>query len=327
MVSTADGKSVSVELTTGATEGPFTAAALGAVTPADAATIKLVESGSEAARTFRLDVAPKVGFEGAITINYTLTNAFGTSSAATVSVTVTARPDPSADPLVRSISDAQAETVRRFARAQVDNFMRRAERLHGADCLPSGNGIRVTAIDMARDDDPRGGNDVRRDRNNGPEPVREGRTRHAGDATTAAASPSAVQACRPGKVAVWTGGAIELSTRDASTGATKIRATSSGLSAGIDTKVSDRVSVGVGVGYGKDRSRVGGDDGRVSAQSKVLAVYGSATPIDGMFVDGMVAQGVLDFDTRRLDSASGFGDLGGERRQVHRRLVGHGSRP
>ncbi len=305
--STSDGKTVSVDLTAGATEGPFTGASLGAISPADTATINLVQGGPETARTFRLDVTPKVRFGGKITINYTLTNVFGASSPATVTITVAARPDPSADPVVQALSDAQAEATRRFSRAQVDNFMRRAERLHGADCLASGNGIRLNAVDTARSGDARG-------RSGGPQADGGTPARATETPSKAPVTNRADPTCRPGELSVWTGGSIELSTRDASTRASKIRATSSGLSLGMDARVSNRASLGVGVGYGEDRSRVGGQAGRVSAQSTVVAVYGSLAPVEGMFVDGMVARGWLDFDTRRVDptsSAMAFGDRSG----------------
>ncbi|PVM93686.1 putative Ig domain-containing protein, partial [Caulobacter endophyticus] len=302
---TTDGKTVSVELTTGATEGPFTGATLGAVTPADAATVALVQGGTASARTFRLDVTPKVRFGGTIKINYTLTNVFGDSSTATVTLQVTARPNPAADPVVQAISDAQGEAARRFAQAQVDNFMRRAESLHGADCLASGSGVTLSAVDMDRTGDPRG-------RVGGPAPGGANRASDGsnGDAASNAEASAAARGCRPGDASVWTGGAISLSTRDASGDASKIRATSSGLSLGVDKRVSERASVGVGVGYGEERSRVGGDAGRVSAQSTVVAAYGSLAPADGLFIDGMVARGWLDFDTRRLDTTSGLTTLG-----------------
>jgi uncharacterized protein YhjY with autotransporter beta-barrel domain len=224
-----------------------------------------------------------------------------------VVITVAARPDPAADPLVQAVSDAQAEATRRFSRAQVDNFMRRAESLHGADCLASGNGVRLNPIDKVRSDDPRG-------RAGGPEPTRDGAANQERTPATERAASAEERACRRGDLSAWTGGSIELSTRDASSGASKIRATSSGLSLGVDARVSDRASIGVGVGYGQDRNRVGGQAGRVSAQSKVVAAYGSLTPVDGVFVDGMIARGWLDFDTRRLDATSGattFGDREG----------------
>jgi outer membrane autotransporter protein len=301
--STSDGKTVSIDLVAGATEGPFTGASLGAVSPADAATIDLVQGGTDTARTFRLDVTPKVRFGGKIIINYTLTNVFGASSPATVTITVAARPDPTSDPVVQAVSDAQAEATRRFSRAQVDNFMRRAERLHGADCLASGNGIRLNAVDAARSGDARG-------RSGGPRADGDTPARATETSAKAPVADRPDQTCRPGELSVWTGGSIELSTRDASTQASRIRATSSGLTLGVDARVSDRASLGVGVGYGEDRSRVGGEAGRVLAQSKVVAVYGSLTPVEGLFVDGMVARGWLDFDTRRVDLTSSATTLG-----------------
>ncbi|WP_426000809.1 putative Ig domain-containing protein [Caulobacter sp. DWR1-3-2b1] len=300
---TTDGKFVSVELTTGASEGPFTSAGLGAVTPVDAATINLVQGGTEAARTFRLDVTPKVRFGGTITVNYTLTNIFGVSSPATVTIEVSARPDPSADPTVQAISDAQAEAARRFSRAQVDNFMRRAESLHGVDCLVSANGVRLNPIDRQSGRDERG-------RTDGPQASPSGDESAQPVSDGAAARPESDRACHQGQLSVWTAGSIELSTRDASSNADKIRATSSGLTLGVDAKISDRANVGLGVGYGKDRSRIGDGAGRVAAQSKVLAAYGSFTPVDDMFIDLMIARGWLDFDTRRLDPTSGATTLG-----------------
>jgi len=127
---TGDGQSVSVDLTAGALNGPFTGAAVVSMTPADAATTQVVAIGSGASQAYRLDIVPAARFGGTIVIQYTLSNGVGTSAPATVTVTVTARPDPTLDPNVRGLSDAQAEAARRFGRAQVANFMRRTEQLH-----------------------------------------------------------------------------------------------------------------------------------------------------------------------------------------------------
>ena len=127
-----DGQPVVVDLTTGAAGGPFTAAAVTSVSPADQATATIVAGGTADARTFRLKVTPKARFNGTIEVGYTLANVFGTSVPAMVTINVTARPDPSQDAKVRAMSDAQAEAARRFSRAQVANFMSHAEALHGA---------------------------------------------------------------------------------------------------------------------------------------------------------------------------------------------------
>ncbi|MBN4668818.1 hypothetical protein HUS74_24930, partial [Pandoraea nosoerga] len=71
---------------------------------------------------------------------------------------VQARPDPRNDPDIAAISDAQAETTRRFARAQVSNFMRRAEQLHnGGGSAGLAMGVTLASRDgsapMQRPDD------------------------------------------------------------------------------------------------------------------------------------------------------------------------------
>ncbi|UYY57372.1 Ig-like domain-containing protein [Sphingomonas sp. S2-65] len=139
-----DGQTVSVMLTDGAREGPFTAATIVSVTPADQASATIVASGSGATQAYRLDVKAAARFGGTVVVTYTLSNAYGTSAPATVTVTVTARPDPTNDPNVRAISDAQAEATRRFARAQVGNFMRRTEQLHGSGSGTGGAQSNVT---------------------------------------------------------------------------------------------------------------------------------------------------------------------------------------
>ncbi|WP_241490905.1 autotransporter outer membrane beta-barrel domain-containing protein, partial [Sphingomonas sanguinis] len=61
----------------------------------------------------------------------------------------------------------------------------------------------------------------------------------------------------------------------------------------------------MGGGLGHDRSTVAGGAGRVNSDSQVLAVYGSVAPAQGLFVDGMLARGWLDYSLRRLDAGAG----------------------
>src|SRR3546814_2979509 len=57
--------------------------------------------------------------------------------------------DPSQDPDVSALSDAQAESTRQFARTQIDNFMRRAEALHnGGGSAGAGMGLQFAFRDM-----------------------------------------------------------------------------------------------------------------------------------------------------------------------------------
>ncbi|WP_313535284.1 Ig-like domain-containing protein [Sphingomonas sp.] len=337
---TGDGQRVSVDLTAGALNGPFTAAAVVGMTPADAAVTQVVASGSGASQAYRLDIVPAARFGGKIVIQYTLSNAVGTSAPATVTVTVAARPDPTLDPNVRAVSDAQAEAARRFGRAQVANFMRRTEQLHNGGgsskpqmgvSLASRDQRQIARVDPAFDayattitermrmsgEDPALGPIARR----GGAPFSGGgvpNTLPAGAARpvkagtpigAGAANGAPVLAAddgdhgdgqrRKGSVAIWSGGAIDIGTQDATSDRSKITATTSGLSTGADIKLAEGVLLGIGGGYSNDVSRIGGSAARVRSESRLVAAYASVTPVDGAFIDGMVGFGDLSFTTRR----------------------------
>jgi uncharacterized protein YhjY with autotransporter beta-barrel domain len=102
-----------------------------------------------------------------------------------------------------------------------------------------------------------------------------------------------------GGLALWTGGAIEIGTRDATTRRDKITASTQGLSGGIDMRIGDAATLGIGGGYGADLSEINGTAGRVRSNTSVIATYGSAMPVPDIFVDGVFGYGGLDFSTRR----------------------------
>ena len=308
--STTDGKTVSFDLTSAATEGPFTDADIVSITPTGAATATIIAGGTAAARTFRLDVTPKVRFSGTVRVAYRLANRFGFSAPATVTVKVTARPDPSADPVVRALSDAQAETTRRFSQTQVDNFMRRAETLHGTGGTRFDMGLRLASSDPS----------VLR-----PDPSRPDRGAVGSDAPPSVGSGrgprGGLVAREPGTVAFWSGGAITLGTRDPTSSRAKFSASTSGVSGGADIEVLDGLTLGVGGGYGHDSTSIAADPQSVgvgshpptahlSADTKLVAAYGSVSPVPGLFADAMVGHGWLSFDTRRDVSAMGGVALG-----------------
>ncbi len=295
-VSEADGQPVSIDLTAGASGGPFTAATITSVSPADQATATIVSGGTADARTFRLQVEPKAHFSGTIAVGYTLANTFGTSPPATVTITVTARPDPSRDANVRAMSDAQAEAARRFSRTQVANFMGHAETLHGDDCAKSVNGLRVSSTDRTYEQHVPG-QPTDSVTSNG-----ERRTEHTPEEL---ARKEVAPAGCSSRIGFWAGGTIDIGTRDAITGRSKIDATTSGLSAGVDLHVAKGITLGVGGGLGHDRSSVAGAGGQVNSDSQVLAIYGSVAPLRGLFVDGMIARGWLDYSLRRYDAGAG----------------------
>ncbi len=338
---TGDGQTVSVELTQGASEGPFIAATIVSVTPANAAGATITASGSAADRHYRLDVTPAARFGGTVVVTYTLSNQFGTSQPSTVTVTVQARPDPTLDPNIRAISDAQAESARRFAQTQTGNFMRRNEQLHGGGGAGATMGFRLSSRDGNTGYRPRGSTSaedalalsepmrdagledaahhgLRRNRGMGgagwARPIAGGKDGSRDGAVDGAVAPaSAPQAGgeaesgprRIGQLAIWTGGTVEVSTLDRTTRREKISASTGGLSAGVDVKLAPGLVIGVGGGYGEDTSKIGGDAARVQARNGVAAFYGSYTIAEGAFADFMLGYGSLDYRMRRIEANSG----------------------
>lgn len=294
--STSDNQTVTVDLTTGVDGSPFTAATIVGIAPVDAARAVLVAGGDATNRTYRLDVTPRARFDGTLVVRYTLSNGFGTSSPASVTVTVKARPDPSSDAVVRGISDAQVETTRRFSQTQVDNFMRRTEALHhGGGRLDLG----VTVQPVSPTRTVRGQTPVDENGPVAPDAKRIDRTGGGGDV-------SDVPERERGPVGVWTGGTIQVGGQDATAQRSKISATTSGLSAGVDVRVRPGLVVGFGAGYGSDRSDIASGAGRVSSDNRTVALYASAMPTRDLFVDGFVGHGWLSFDTRRDVTANGM---------------------
>lgn len=83
---------------------------------------------------------PANGFFG--TDSFTVVGQFTggvTSSAGTVTITISGRPDPTKDTRVTGLVAAQAEASLKFTRTQIANFGRRLEFLHG-NFFPAGNG-------------------------------------------------------------------------------------------------------------------------------------------------------------------------------------------
>ena len=366
---TISGQSVIVDLTVGATNGPFIAAQVLAISPINSVVAELIEGGTATNRLYQLRITPEGRFSGTATIQYAISNAFGVSAPALVTIAVAARPDPSQNPDVRAISAAQAEAIRRFASAQTDNFMRRTEELHGdgAASQRSPFGITMNGIGLGRNGGVNGdsygygygggyaggradtspaesdvamlkmehatevigaergagllsfergtamnGDALAGGRYRMPSTANRGQTEPRsnsdptfGEAIGGNASASGESGRAVGSIAPWSGGAVSFGTRDQTRRRAKLSVTTAGLSAGVDVKLADGITLGAGGGYGADRTKIGSDTGRVDGDSWVGVVYGSIAPADGLFFDGVFGAGRLAFDTRRTIVANG----------------------
>ncbi len=212
----------------------------------------------------------------------------------------TARLDPTLDPDVQGLVAAQAAAARRFAGAQIGNIMQHLEGLHD-DFDPCAVNIGInlsTATAAAR-------------------PLSD----QVGPNAAAAPATPAEQVARrmPSEqcnkkdrwwapiFALWAGGSIRLGSTSVNGLSVDNRFSTSGVTAGVDLRVMDKLIVGGAFGYGSDHTDIGSFGTRTDGRSLSGIVYASYQPFRSWFLDGMVGYGYLSFDNHRfvtLDSSS-----------------------
>ncbi|UDM48834.1 putative Ig domain-containing protein [Cupriavidus sp. MP-37] len=341
-VSTLAGRPVDVDVTEGASGGPFTGAAVVSVVPADAGTATVASAAPKApaadgkqlaATAYTVNFVPAAAFAGTAVVTYTLSNAVATSAPAVIHVAVAARRDPSTDPDVVGLVNAQIQAARRFATAQIANYNQRLEALHGTGRAPSGNQISVVmpraqadpercqavAGFAARDACLRG-TAAAGQRGRPTDTAAGSRAAHgAGDAGNgtgngtgngASSPPDLPGGADPGgqaaaadaddaRLAFWTAGTVDFGFANAGTQRSGFRFTTGGVTAGADYRFSDQLTLGIGFGYGRDSTDVGSAGTRSTADSFSAALYGSYRPQPSWFIDGVAGYGSLSFDSRR----------------------------
>jgi uncharacterized protein YhjY with autotransporter beta-barrel domain len=335
------GLTVTVDLTAGATGGPFTAANVLSVAPAEAGKVVVRDAGTAGKPSYQLSFAASGKFSGAAVVSYTLSNAFATSKPGVVNVTVTARRDPSVDPEVVGLQAAQADAARRFASAQLSNFTQRLESLHGdgwgrsnfgLSLTPpndSGNPTAALARWQEQEADRVFGTAVkpfmRKAALRQPDSGFSSERQQADVSQATSGLPDMPQKPDTQKqaLALWLGGAVDFGQHYVNGRDTGFRFRTNGVSVGGDYRLSDLATLGVGAGFSHDRSDVGQNGSRSTADSAVAAVYGSLRPSKGVFLDGVLGYGTLQYDASRyLSDGSGFATGERDGKQVFGALVG-----
>lgn len=319
------GEAQQVDITRHATGGPFVAAAVVAVLPASAGTATITRVGGTAtaaaarasglspaatamaeAPTFTLTFTPNPAFVGQATVQFTLSNAVATSAPASVVFTIAPWRAPSVDVEVRGLIDAQSESTRRFARAQIDNFQRRLEATHRgggsftnavsfqptSHCRQAERGI---SGQLCSPDTQDADNDFR-------------------DAP-AVASSTGSSAQTPGDLGLWVGGAIRSGSLNRQTNSNGVEFQTDGLSVGADYRVASSLAIGAGLGWGRDASDVGSNGSHSKATAYTMALYASFRPGKAFFFDTLVGYQMLSYDLRRFvtdDSSLAEGNRDGK---------------
>ncbi|MBD9477644.1 fibronectin type III domain-containing protein [Pseudoxanthomonas sp. PXM02] len=187
---------------------------------------------------------------------------------------VEVRPDPTRDPDVVGVLQAQVDASVRFANAQQSNIRDRLRQVRqGANA--SSNTMTLSYA---------GGED------------RQGLSVPVGSATEGAlpALPKGWGAWAAGTATFGSGGRI---------GGYDFR--TDGLTLGADRAIGENLLFGVAGSLGRNDSDLNGTTSRLKADQRSLALYGLWRAGEHVFVDGMVATGRLDFDIRRWSEDAG----------------------
>ncbi len=317
------GEAQQVDITRNATGGPFVAAAVVAVLPASAGTATITRVGGAAtasaarasgpspaatamaeAPTFTLTFTPNPAFVGQATVQFTLSNAFATSAPASVVFNIAPRRDPSQDAEVRGLIDAQSESTRRFARAQIDNFQRRLEATH------RGGGSFSNAVSFQPTSHCR-----QADRGISAQPCSPETQEADNDFRDAPEVVSSGTAQGQGDLGLWIGGAIRSGSLNRQASSNGVDFQTDGLSVGADYRVAQSLAIGAGLGWGRDDSDVGNNGSHSKGTAYTMAVYASFHPGKAFFFDTLVGYQLLSYDLRRYvtdDSSLAEGNRDGK---------------
>ncbi|MCL8000037.1 autotransporter outer membrane beta-barrel domain-containing protein, partial [Brucella sp. 21LCYQ03] len=271
------GKTASIDLTTGAVRGPFTDANIVDAPDSDVGHAQINRKGS----AFILSFTASVFYSGKSELKYTLSNAYGVSKPAVVVLNVIARPDPSKDPEVIGLINAQAQTAVRLGTGQMANFQRRLEYLHDeGEC-------RQSSINLSLEG------------SNGQVRLGSGAIADSNAATGSANGCGTFQQ----KLAMWTDGQINFGRTDNDDLEQKY--TSTAVSGGVDYRFSPSFVGGVGFGYGRDTTDIGAHNTQNKGRLFALSAYSSYHTRNGLFLDTLMGFGWLNFDSDRYVSATG----------------------
>ena len=237
---------------------------------------------------------------GAFNFTITATDALGFTGTRAYAITVVQRPDPSRDPEVRGLIESQADATRRFATTQINNFQQRLERLHGAGTNGGfDNGLSVSydqycpemvgSIPGRRCDRPTTGDSIGAGLGNG-----------AGNGAGGGAGQGGGNGNGSKAFGMWASGMIRSGNHDGRNGSADVDFETDGVSIGLDYRFNESFVLGGGVGYGTDSSDVGENGSRSEGRAYTFALYGSYSPGEVFFLDGLWGYQKLDYDLRRF---------------------------
>ncbi len=235
----------------------------------------------------------------------------------TLAGTNAARASPAQNAAVTGLLNSQAQTARRFTRAQIFNYQQRMESLHRwpaagigarsftglAPGVPALRPLPGTFERSAADSTPWGGTG-----HPGSAPglvpgslagalVSAASTQSLNLSSRAGASASAGSVQSTG---IWLGGTLEFGKRDQTSDSNAQRFRTDGVTVGVDRRFGDALALGMGVGYSRGTADVGTDGTTNRARATSVAVYSSNQPTRNTYVDALLGYADLSLDSNRF---------------------------
>lgn len=235
---------------------------------------------------------PVPGFAGDDSFTYSVVNASGHPETATVSVNVSARPDPGRDQDVAGMISGQTAIALRFMKSQLASLQQHLEGLHAGH----------------RPDPDAAGKALAR-RPATPALAVASRATYGGAYPFSSAEGRSDQPSRRidlvggkenlfgAEKDLWSAGSFYFGRDGYGT-----RFMDSSLSFGADHRFNSTLTMGVGGGFGHVRQRIGEHGSRILADHYAVSLYGSYRPVAGMFIDGLLGYGYLVYDSWRRAS-------------------------
>jgi len=259
-------------------------------------------TGVTLATTGALSGTPTVA--GTYTFTVRATDGLGFTGTRAYTVTVVDRPDPSRDPEVRGLLESQADATRRFARGQIDNFQQRLQRLHGGGGANDRVDVGISAAASRYCPEVVG---------QIPDPTCErslrggagGNGGNGGGNGLMGGGNAANGGGQGSPYGLWAAGSIRSGSHDGRNGSAGVDFETDGVSFGIDYRVNDVFAFGGGIGYGRDGSDIGDHGSHNDGNAYTIALYGSYSPGNRMFIDGLFGYQTLDYDLRRYLTTNG----------------------
>jgi uncharacterized protein YhjY with autotransporter beta-barrel domain len=301
-VTTTPGVPVSVNLA-GIAAGSYVSSALLGLSPGNAGSVSLSQPTS-------LTFTPSAGFHGLAQITAMLTTAAGSSVTVDVLVVVSDQPNPSKNPDVLGLVNAQTMQAQRFAQSQLGNIQGRLDSLHDSESTSlfsnnlsvSLNGKPLQMTGATANGNAGSSTDTIA--------MRPGiGAAESGEAIPASSTPSgsapSSTKSNPSGLGVWIGGSADFGSFDAYRQASGFDSDSVAVNAGVDQRIGQHGVVGLSIGYNHDNSDIANDGTRSVAQGYSAALYGSYQPAEHVYIDGVLGGGGLSFDSQRYADDTG----------------------